>query len=108
MINLTIEKEKLQSMGTDFLNSIPEIRNSGNTELYLEQLLLFIDDVLLAVTATDSNDLAYTSNLRTAVTTNARNLNVPNLITPGTLRSLPNDIKKETPPQRFPFTDKLK
>ena len=108
MINLTIEKETLQSMGSDFLNSIPEVRNSGNIDVYLEQLLVFIDEVLLKVTAMDSADVTYTSNFRTSVNaTNARNITVPNVIVPSTLRSLPNDIQKENLPQRFPFHNKI-
>lgn len=108
MISLTIEKETLQGMGSDFLNSIPEIRNSNNKDAYLEQLLEFIDDVLLKVTATDSDDLTYNSNIRTATITNMRNLTVPNVIVPSTMRSLPNDIKKENSTQRFPFVSKIK
>lgn len=105
MINLTIEKEKLQSMGSDFLTSIPELRNSENLEYYLEELLMFIDDVLLAVTATDSNELTYTPNLRSLI--NNRSLNNSNFSGSNTLRPPYNETKKEVAPQRFPFIEKV-
>lgn len=70
-VDIIIDQTKLKSMSSDFLNTIPELRNSDKKSEYIDNLVDFINQVMLSITA-NYTDISYDPN--TVSTINARRI----------------------------------